>query len=169
MTHTPSAPSVDTADDASPATGLSRRSVVAGVGVAAGVGLLAACGGGSTATAPGTPAAAPPAADDSDSSDSSAASADALATATEIPVGGGKVFADKDVVVTQPTPGDFKAFSATCTHQGCKVNKVVDGTIDCPCHGSKFSIEDGSVQAGPAKAPLKETKVKVDGDNVVTA
>jgi Rieske Fe-S protein len=177
MTHTPSAPSVDRPDDAAPATGLSRRSVVAGVGVAAGVGLLAACGGGSTATAPGTPAAAPPAAaepsadpDSSDaSSDSSGTSQDALASTSEIPVGGGKVFADKDVVVTQPTSGDFKAFSATCTHQGCKVNKVVDGTIACPCHGSKFAIADGSVKAGPAKKPLPAKSVSVDGDSIVLA
>ena len=173
MTQTPPAPPVESPDDASPATGLSRRRVVAGAGVVAGVGLLAACGGGSTATAPGTPAAAPPAAAepsaDSDSSESSGTSEDALASTTEIPVGGGKVFADKDVVVTQPTSGDFKAFSATCTHQGCKVNKVVDGTIACPCHGSKFNITDGSVTGGPAKKPLPAKSVSVDGDSIVLA
>jgi Rieske Fe-S protein len=177
MTHTSSAPPVETSDDASgsalPATGLTRRSVVAGVGVAAGVGLLAACGGGSTATAPATPAAAPPAAAepsaDSDSSDSSGTSSDALASTSDVPVGGGKIFADKDVVVTQPTAGDFKAFSATCTHQGCKVNKVADGTINCPCHGSKFNIADGSVAGGPAKKPLPAKSVSVDGDSIVLA
>jgi Rieske Fe-S protein len=170
MTHTPSTSSVDAPADASPVTGLSRRSVVAGAGVAAGVGLLAACGGGSTATAPGTPAAAPPAAaEPSADSDSSGASSDALASTSDVPVGGGKVFAEKDVVVTQPTAGDFKAFSATCTHQGCKVNKVADGTINCPCHGSKFNIADGSVAGGPAKRPLPAKSVSVDGDSIVLA
>ena len=79
------------------------------------------------------------------------------------------MFADKDVVVTQPTAGQFKAFSATCTHQGCKVNKVVDGQILCPCHGSKFAVADGSVTAGPAKKPLPEKSVSVSGDSVVLA
>jgi Rieske Fe-S protein len=166
MTHTPS---VDAPAGASPATGLSRRSVVTGVGVAAGVGLLAACGGGSTATAPAPAAAPSAAAEPSADSDSSGSSSDALASTSDIPVGGGKIFADKDVVVTQPTAGDFKAFSATCTHQGCKVSKVVDGTINCPCHGSKFKIADGSVAGGPAKKPLPEKSVSVDGDSIVLA
>ena len=97
------------------------------------------------------------------------AGADALATTSSIPVGGGTVFADKDVVVTQPTAGEFKAFSATCTHQGCKVKSVADGVIVCPCHGSKFAIADGAVTAGPAKSPLPEKSVSVEGDSIVLA
>ena len=68
------------------------------------------------------------------------------------------MFADKDVVVTQPTAGEFKAFSATCTHQGCKVKSVADGVIVCPCHGSKFAIADGSVAAGPAKRRCRRSR-----------
>jgi Rieske Fe-S protein len=79
------------------------------------------------------------------------------------------VFADKDVVVTQPTAGEFKAFSATCTHQGCKVNRVTNGVIACPCHGSRFNIADGSVANGPAQKPLPEKSVSVDGDSIVLA
>jgi nitrite reductase/ring-hydroxylating ferredoxin subunit len=65
------------------------------------------------------------------------------------------VFADKDVVVTQPTAGEYKAFSATCTHQGAS---QVGGrrVIVCPCHGSKFAIADGAVTAGPAVAAAGE-------------
>lgn len=74
-----------------------------------------------------------------------------LAEKSDIPVGGGKVFKEQKVVVTQPKKGEFKAFSAICTHQGCTVNKVADGTIDCPCHGSKYRITDASVVAGPAR------------------
>src|SRR5438445_330336 len=78
-----------------------------------------------------------------------AATGEVGATA-DVPVGGGKVFADKQVVVTQPAQGTFAAFSAVCTHQGCTVDSVANGTINCPCHGSKFKIADGSVATGPA-------------------
>jgi len=90
-----------------------------------------------------------------------------LGKTTEIEVGGGKVFPDQQVVVTQPEAGKFKAFSAVCTHQGCVVNDVSKGTINCPCHGSKFKVADGSVAAGPASRPLPARDVTVQGDSVV--
>ncbi len=90
----------------------------------------------------------------------------ALTTTSEIPVGGGKVFPDRKVVVTQPAKGEFKAFSAVCTHQGCLVKEVVDGTVNCPCHGSRFSVADGSVKAGPARRPLPAERVSVVGDSL---
>ncbi|MFG2331810.1 Rieske (2Fe-2S) protein [Streptomyces sp. NPDC048604] len=96
----------------------------------------------------------------------SAPAGDALAKTSDIPVGGGTVFAERKVVVTQPTAGEFKAFSAICTHQGCTVNKVANGTIDCPCHGSKFRIADGSVAAGPAPRPLPAEQITVEGDQI---
>jgi Rieske Fe-S protein len=46
---------------------------------------------------------------------------------------------------------------------------VADGVISCPCHGSKFDASTGAVTAGPAKQGLPETKVKVDGTNIVSA
>ena len=79
-----------------------------------------------------------------------------MAAVADVPVGGGIVLADQDLVVTQPVAGTFKGFSATCTHQGCKVKEVVGGTINCPCHGSKFAVADGTPTAGPAKKPLPE-------------
>jgi Rieske Fe-S protein len=69
-------------------------------------------------------------------------------------------------VVTQPTEGEFKAFSAVCTHQGCPVQSISDGTINCQCHGSAFAIEDGSVVNGPATRPLESKAVSVEGDSV---
>ncbi|MFI6818154.1 Rieske (2Fe-2S) protein [Nonomuraea sp. NPDC050328] len=90
----------------------------------------------------------------------------ALASAGDIPEGGGKIFKDAKVVVTQPTAGEFKCFSAVCTHQGCTVGSVSGGTINCPCHGSKFDIADGSVANGPASEPLPEKKIKVEGDTI---
>lgn len=94
---------------------------------------------------------------------------DALAETSEIPVGGGTIFKEEKVVVTQPTAGEFKAFSAICTHQGCTVGKVENGTIDCPCHGSKFRIADGSVAAGPATRPLPAEQITVSGDSITLA
>jgi Rieske Fe-S protein len=54
-----------------------------------------------------------------------------------------------------------KAFSVACTHQGCAVSEVADGTIICACHGSKFRVADGSVANGPATTPLQEVNVNV--------
>lgn len=147
------------------ATGrLCRRHVLGGA-VTAGVAVpfLAACGG-----------------DASDSSDSDSggsgsgegeapSSGEALATTADIEVGGGTIFGDAEVVVVQPTDGEFLGYTAICTHQGCVVASVEDGLIKCGCHGSEFSIEDGSVQGGPATGPLKEVPLTVDGDQITIA
>ncbi|WP_037670312.1 Rieske (2Fe-2S) protein [Streptomyces griseus] len=98
--------------------------------------------------------------------DTSTTSGQELARTTDIPVGGGKIFTDEKVVVTQPTKGDFKAFSAICTHQGCTVGTVADGTIDCPCHGSRFRIQNGAVANGPATRPLPPKQITVDGESI---
>jgi nitrite reductase/ring-hydroxylating ferredoxin subunit len=84
-----------------------------------------------------------------------------LGMTSQIPVGGGTVFTDAKVVVTQPAKNVFKAFSAVCTHVGCICNQVANGTINCPCHGAQFKITDGSVVAGPAPTPLPGRKIKV--------
>ncbi|MFD5694831.1 Rieske (2Fe-2S) protein [Streptomyces rubiginosohelvolus] len=86
-----------------------------------------------------------------------------LARTGDIPVGGGTIFKERKIVVTQPTEGDFKAFSAVCTHASCLVSTVSDGTINCPCHGSKFSITDAAVEAGPATRPLPAEQISVSG------
>jgi len=91
----------------------------------------------------------------------------ALANTSDIPVGGGKVFADDKVVVTQPKSGEFRAFSAVCTHRGCTVDEVANGTINCPCHGSKYSIANASVVDGPATKALAEKSVKIDGNKII--
>ncbi|MDH6134516.1 Rieske Fe-S protein [Kitasatospora sp. MAA4] len=79
----------------------------------------------------------------------------------DVPVGGGKVYRDQKIVVTQPTAGQYKSFSATCTHAGCLVDQVANNVIQCPCHGSRFNITDGSVADGPAPTPLPEYQVTV--------
>ncbi|MGA8210438.1 MAG: Rieske (2Fe-2S) protein, partial [Nocardioidaceae bacterium] len=87
----------------------------------------------------------------------------------DVPVGGGTILKADKVVVTQPSDGEFKAFDATCTHKGCQVSKIEGDHIVCPCHGSMFSITDGSVVGGPAPSPLGAKTVTVEGDQVTVA
>jgi Rieske Fe-S protein len=143
----------------------SRRALLLGAGAVGATTILAACGsddkegGGSD-----LPTAAPPPPPASSSPGGSGGKA--LAKTSEIPVGSGKIFAAEGVVVTQPSQGTFKAFSNICTHQACPVSAISGGTINCTCHQSKYSIEDGSVKSGPAPKPLPEKKVTVDGDSI---
>jgi Rieske Fe-S protein len=92
-----------------------------------------------------------------------------LAVISDVPAGGGKILADKKIVITQPRAGSFAAFTAVCTHLGCTVSSVSGGTINCPCHGSKFSISNGSVVAGPAPSALAPVSIKVQGTSIVQA
>ena len=134
-------------------TSINRRRALSGTAaVAVGVPLLAACGddAASTATDPG-PSGGP------------------LASTSDVPVGGCFVVAASKIVLTQPTEGDFKAFTAVCTHQGCLVESSSEGDIPCPCHGSRFSLDDGSPQSGPASAPLAAVAITVDGDSITQA
>ncbi|MFF4992750.1 Rieske 2Fe-2S domain-containing protein [Streptosporangium saharense] len=144
-------------------TETTRRSVVLGAGGLGVTALLTACGGGEPATQ--GPAAESPAAKPSGSP--AAEKGAALAKAADIPVGGGKVFKDEKIVVTQPKAGEFKAFASLCTHRGCDVDSVADGVIVCPCHGSKFAIADGSVTDGPAPRPLEKKTIKVEGGSIL--
>lgn len=92
-----------------------------------------------------------------------------LAETSQIPEGGGKIIKAEKVVVTQPSAGEFKAFSATCTHRGCTVDTVEEGLIKCPCHGSQFSAETGEVEGGPATEPLPTVDISVNGSSITRA
>ncbi|MFE0803455.1 Rieske (2Fe-2S) protein [Streptomyces sp. NPDC058812] len=154
-----------------PAAGPARRTVVAAAGAAGLAVALTACGDSDDDASSDTGAA--PSAPTSESAGDGGSGGEnagaALAATADIPEGGGKVFADQKVVVTQPAAGEFKAFSATCTHQGCAVKSVSDGVINCPCHNSNFSITDGSVQSGPAPKPLPAVQITVSGDSIQLA
>ncbi|HEY2672419.1 MAG TPA: Rieske (2Fe-2S) protein [Rugosimonospora sp.] len=149
-----------------------RKVVLAGIGAAGAVAALAACGSsGGSSKGPANPAGGSNGTGSTGDPGSTAGGNPTAAPikTSDIPSGGGTVFANQNLVVTQPTAGTFKAFSATCTHQGCQVSKVQDGTIDCPCHGSQYSITDGSVKAGPAPRPLASKTVTVNGNTLTVS
>lgn len=111
----------------------------------------------------------------SETNSSSGGGAGALASTADVAVGEGVILKEEKIVLTQPTEGEFKAFTAVCTHQGCVVASVADGKITCECHGSQFSVEDGSNVTGPSGsaagsvADLEEIAIKVKGDQIVQA
>jgi len=136
--------------------------------------LLTGCAayGGQQDTAP--PAAAPASQAGSQAGSAPAASSAGgkvagLAALADVPVGGGTILKEAKLVLTQPTAGTVKAFSAVCTHQGCLVSEVSGGTINCPCHGSRFAVADGSVAGGPAPSPLPPVAVVVKDGQIVRA
>jgi Rieske Fe-S protein len=86
-----------------------------------------------------------------------------------IPRGGGVILKDPAIVLTRTATDDVHAFLAVCTHQGCTVASVRSGTIDCPCHGSRFDATTGAVRTGPATTPLPPVAVVVRTGNVYTS
>jgi Rieske Fe-S protein len=168
-----------------------RRGMLAGVGLVGLAGAITACGaggssssaaaadpaassgggGGATTATSAAPAASAPTGSQASSSPGSSGSAGgvaagALSGTSAIPVGGGEIFPAQLVVIAQPSAGQFKAFSAVCTHMGCTVSQIANGRIDCPCHGSEYSITDGAVLAGPAPKPLPAKTIKITGDSI---
>jgi Rieske Fe-S protein len=141
---------------------ISRRTVIMNTGLAAAaLAGLSSCTNYSTA-----PASQPSVATSGGTSSGSAVAAGPLTVKeAEIPVGSGKIFPDAQAVITQPKKGEFNAFSAICTHMGCLVDSVTN-TINCPCHGSKYSITDGSVVNPPAPQPLPAKTIKVRGNTL---
>lgn len=140
---------------ASPVTPATRRTVLQCAALAGTAGLaLTACSSGSPGSGGSTGSTGPRGPLD-------------LGAASEIPVGGAKVFGDDQVIVTQPTQGTFKAFSAICSHAGCTVAGVTQGVIVCPCHGSEYNPTTGAVVRGPAPSGLPAVAVKVQGGKLL--
>ncbi|MFI9407044.1 Rieske (2Fe-2S) protein [Nocardia sp. NPDC052316] len=134
---------IDASDSRPPScVGCTRRSVLVGAAVAVAA-TAAGCGRGDAEPAP------------------------ARIPLAEVPVGGGRIYPHQDLVVTQPAAGDIRAFSATCPHQGCLVARVRDGAIECACHGSGFSISDGSAVRGPARKPLSPRTFVIEAAEIV--
>jgi len=156
-------------DQDATAAHLDRRTVIRGAGVvgaaALGATALTGCGGdsGTTTSTAGSSSSAPT------TTEAGGSSGGAGIAKADIPVGGGTIIAATKTVVTQPKAGEFKAFTSICTHMGCPVAQVANGTIDCNCHGSQYDIATGAVSRGPATRPLAPKKVAVKGDQVVVS
>jgi Rieske Fe-S protein len=168
MTNTSEPPAPDPTNEGD---GCSRRTMLRGVAVGGlALPLLAACGGSGSGSGGSSGSSKPRShsAGNPTKGGSSGGGSGTSATVPEadVPVGGGTILAGQQVVVTQPTKGQFKAFSAICTHMGCTVSEISGGQIVCPCHGSHFSITDGSPLSGPAPNPLPAKKVKLAGGQV---
>ncbi|MEI6373563.1 MAG: Rieske (2Fe-2S) protein [Actinomycetes bacterium] len=141
-----------------------RRQVLIGTAVVASAVALAACGSGGGGAASSSAAPDP-------SSESPTGGSGALASTTDVPSGGGVVVESdgQSYVITQPVTGTYKCFSAVCPHQGCNCSKVADGTIDCPCHGSRFAVDTGDVVQGPATTGLTSVPISVSGTSITLA
>lgn len=155
-------------NDAAPLSCCGRREALRAVGVVAIAGAgLTACGASSDDVQGAVDDASTAASSAASGAASSAAGAvEDLAKKADIPVGGGKVIDSAKVVITQPTAGEYKAFSAVCPHQGCTVESVADGVIKCACHGSQFDIATGEVKQGPATSGLPTKSVTVGADGI---
>jgi Rieske Fe-S protein len=141
------------------APGTTRRALLLGAGAIGAAGVLAACGTSSPSTTnPGD-----------GGNGGGAPESPQPVKVSDVPVGGGVIFADQNFVVTQPTAGQFKAFSATCTHEQCLVSRIQGDKIICPCHGSEYNIADGSVAVGPAVRPLPARTAAVTGDTITVS
>lgn len=138
-----------------------RRTVIVGAGLGAATVVLAACSSAGKNAAAETSSVPSPG---ESSSPATPSAPSALAKTADVPVGSGVIV--DEIVVTQPTAGVFNGFSAICTHAGCTLSEVLDGTIDCKCHGSKFNL-DGSVAKGPATTPLESKPITVQGDSII--
>lgn len=95
----------------------------------------------------------------------------AVAKITDIPIGSGKKF-DVDgtpILITQPRVGEFRGFSAICTHAGYVMNNMANSEIKCDNHGAVYSADDGSVLSGPAPRALGKVEVTVDGDDILVS
>lgn len=139
--------------------GVARRTALKGLAGAAAVGVLAGCGG-----------------DDGsgDAPDRSATTGDSnggdvVAALNDVPVGGAVI--TSAAVVVRPSEDEVRGFSSTCTHQSCRLSSVdaETQTISCACHGSQFSMVDGSVLSPPATEPLPEVALRIEGTDVVLA
>ena len=128
-----------------------RQALVGAAGAGVALPLLAACGDDAVSSA----------------ADPTTGTGQAIASISDVAVGSATILTDERVVLAQPSEGEFRAFSTTCTHQGCPVDKIEGDRILCPCHGSAFSVSDGSVVNGPATEPLEELEVTVEGDRII--
>lgn len=87
----------------------------------------------------------------------------------EVPPNSGKIFkfGNKPGILVHTAAGEFKAFSAVCTHLECIVQYRDDTKqIWCACHNGQYNLSGQNI-GGPPPRPLEEYKVNTRGDDVV--
>ena len=90
---------------------------------------------------------------------------------SEVPVNSGKIFkfGNKPGILVRSAAGEFKAFSAVCTHLECIVQYREDTKqIWCACHNGQYNLSGKNV-GGPPPRPLEEYKVNTRGDDIVVS
>lgn len=139
-----------------------------GVG-AASASLLVSCGGSGTGDSGGGGGGG----GESTGGTSGGSGSEAIAQASEVQAGSAVSFQNEGepAVLVHLEGGDFVAYSAVCTHQGCEVAyESGSGMLNCPCHGSVFDpSQEAQPQDGPAQQPLPDIPVEVRDGSVVRA
>lgn len=91
--------------------------------------------------------------------------------ASDFPPNSGQIikFGRKPVVLIRTEAGDFRAFSATCTHLDCIVQYRRDTRqIWCACHNGIYDLRGQNV-SGPPPKPLAEFTVNIINDEIIVA
>jgi Rieske Fe-S protein len=86
-----------------------------------------------------------------------------LVAVSAVPRGRAVRFTDNDggpAWLVRESNGDFRAFSAICTHAGCTVG-IAGNQFVCPCHSGHYSVQTGAVLSGPPPSPLSPLRVQV--------
>ncbi|MBK9101030.1 MAG: Rieske (2Fe-2S) protein [Austwickia sp.] len=125
------------------------------------VSVISGCGGGKNS--PGTQAAATV----NELSDQAKQAIAAAITSGKVAVGKPAFLPDAQVIVTEPTRGQYRVFSNICTHQAARVDQVnAKGNLVCSLHGSEFDPATGEAKVGPAGKPLPSKVATVSGNQV---
>lgn len=99
----------------------------------------------------------------------SAASSVVAAKASEVKPNTGRIFrfGSKPGLLIETATGEYRAFSAICTHLDCTVQYRSDEKmIWCACHNGRYDLTGRNV-SGPPPRPLEEFQVNVRGDEIV--
>jgi cytochrome b6-f complex iron-sulfur subunit len=99
------------------------------------------------------------------------ASSVVAAKVNEVAPNSGRIFrfGSKPGILVRLPSGEYRAFTAVCTHLGCTVQFRSDlELIWCPCHNGRFDLSGKNV-AGPPPSPLESFAVNVRGDDVIVS
>lgn len=78
-------------------------------------------------------------------------------------------FGSKPGILILTPQGEFRAFSATCTHLACTVQYRPDlGQIWCACHNGHYDLTGRNI-AGPPPRPLERYQVDLRGGDIVVS